>query len=79
MDAGRSLHELFAELSRTGADPAELLHAAGYGDVPEPLVAEAIVSYAGTAPLEVAEHLAPFAVAHGPVPDPGAAPASALK
>jgi hypothetical protein len=71
MEAGRSLRELFAELSRPGAaDPAELLRAAGFGDVPGSLVAEAIVSYAGTAPLEVAEHLAPFAVAHGPLPTP---------
>jgi hypothetical protein len=80
MDARPSLRELFAELSRTGGDPADLLRAAGYGDVPEPLMAEAIVNYAGTAPLEVAEHLAPFAVAHGPVPvpDPGAVPSSGL-
>jgi hypothetical protein len=71
MEAGRSLRELFAELSRPGGgDPADLLRAAGFGDVPESLVAEAIVSYAATAPLEVAEHLAPFAVAHGPVPAP---------
>ena len=80
MEAGRSLRELFAELSRPGGgDPADLLNAAGFGDVPESLVAEAIVSYAATAPLEVAEHLAPFAVAHGPLPaqDPAGDPASA--
>lgn len=78
MDGRPSLRELFAELSRPGGgDPADVLRAAGYGDVPESLVAEAVVSYAGTAPLEVAEHLAPFAVAHGPVPtvDPAPAPA----
>jgi hypothetical protein len=71
VEAGRSLRELFAELSRPGAgDPAELLGAAGFGDVPHSLVAEAIVNYAATAPLEIAEHLAPFAVAHGPLPGP---------
>jgi hypothetical protein len=78
VEAGRSLRELFAELSSAGgADPSDLLRAAGYGDVPEPLVTEAIVNYAATAPLEVAEHLAPFAVAHGPVPvhDPAVDPA----
>lgn len=71
----RSLHELFAALGGSGDDPAAALRAAGFGDVPDHLVTEAIVHYAGTAPLEVAEHLAPFAVAHGPVPalDPVAA------
>lgn len=73
MDDRRSLRELFAELSRPGSpDPAELLRAAGYGDVPGALLTEAVLSYAGTAPLEVAEHLAPFVVAHGPVPAPDA-------
>ncbi len=80
MEAGPSLRELFAELSRgDGGDPADLLRAAGFGDVPDSLVSQAIVDYAGTAPLEVAEHLSPFAVAHGPVPvdDPTGEPATA--
>nr|WP_236643239.1 hypothetical protein [Actinoplanes utahensis] len=42
-------------------DPAALL------DLPEDLVAEAVISYADTAPAEVAEHLAPFVSAHSVV------------
>ncbi|HYY12519.1 MAG TPA: hypothetical protein VE781_16395 [Kineosporiaceae bacterium] len=75
----RSLRDLFAEMPEgaTG-EPAELLRAAGFGDVPQPLLAEAITSYAGTAPLEVAEHLSPFAVAHGPLPDADSAASAGL-
>jgi hypothetical protein len=42
-----------------------------HADLPNDLVSEAIVNYADTAPAEVAEHLAPFVMAHGPVPGEG--------
>lgn len=74
MDA-RPLRELLADLvgdagarQAYGSDPAGYLAAHGHPDLPEPLVAEAVVSYADTAPVEVAEALAPFVAAHGPVP-----------
>jgi hypothetical protein len=74
MDA-RPLRELFADLvgdaearHAYGSDPAGYLAAHGHPDLPEPLVAEAVVSYADTAPVEVAEVLAPYVTAHGPVP-----------
>jgi hypothetical protein len=69
----RSLRDLFDDLtsrsrdagaasdgSADGVDPAALLRDAGHGDLPPDLVAEALSSYAGTAPLPVAEHLSPF-------------------
>jgi hypothetical protein len=49
-------------------DPAEALAGSGHDDLPDQLVAEAIVSYADTAPVEVAAHLAPFVTAHSAVP-----------
>jgi hypothetical protein len=49
--------------------PGDVLAAHGHPDLPEGLVAEAVVSYADTAPIEVAEHLAPYVMAHSPVPD----------
>ena len=74
MDA-RPLRELLADLvgdagarQEYGSDPAGYLAAHGHPDLPEPLVAEAVVSYADTAPVEVAEVLAPYVAAHGPVP-----------
>jgi hypothetical protein len=73
MAAARPLKDLFAEL--TGDDaarPEEALAAAGHGDLPAELVAEAVVSYADTAPFEVAEHLAPFVTANSGVPVDGA-------
>ncbi|HEX6871028.1 MAG TPA: hypothetical protein VF163_08020 [Micromonosporaceae bacterium] len=72
MVAARPLRDVFTEL--TGADgghatsPAEVLAASGHADLPEDLVAEAVVSFADTAPVEVAEHLAPYVQAHSPVP-----------
>jgi hypothetical protein len=70
----RPLRDLLAGLAGEAADPAEALREGGHPDLPEALVAEAIVSYADTAPAEVAEHLAPFVIDHGPVPsDPAAA------
>jgi len=81
MDA-RPLRELLADLvgdaearHAYGSDPAGYLAAHGHPDLPEPLVAEAVVSYADTAPVEVAEVLAPYVMAHGPVPDASAATA----
>ncbi|MET8147814.1 hypothetical protein ACIBSW_28265 [Actinoplanes sp. NPDC049668] len=70
MAAARSLHEIIAGLTGgagTSGDLAAVLHAGGHPDLPEELLAEAVVSYAGTAPAEVAEHLAPFVMAHGPI------------
>jgi hypothetical protein len=64
MDPARPLREVFAELTGAGStgDPGGLLR-----DLPDELVAEAVVSYAETAPLEIAEHLAPFVSAHSAV------------
>jgi len=78
MAQARPLYDILAGLADeevTGAAPDEVLREAGH-DLPDALLAEAIVSYAGTAPAEVAEHLAPFVTAHGPVPlgDPAATP-----
>jgi hypothetical protein len=81
MTDARPLRDVFDELAGdptvTGpaADPADVLARSGHGDLPGPLVAEAIVSYADTAPVEVAAHLAPFVTAHSAVPlaGPGAA------
>ena len=64
-----TLHEVFAGMSggTSAAEARGLLNESGFGEIPAPLLAEAIASYAGTAPIEVAEHLAPFAVAQGPL------------
>lgn len=63
----RPLKELLSDLvgsADTHADgPAAYLAEHGH-DLPPDLVAEAVVSYADTAPPEVAEHLAPFVTAH---------------
>jgi hypothetical protein len=69
MAAARPLKDVFAEL--TGDDAArsdEVLAASGHGDLPPDLVAEAVVNYADTAPVEVAEHLGPFVTANSGVP-----------
>jgi hypothetical protein len=55
------------------ADRDAVLRDNGHGDLPGGLVAEAVVSYADTAPVEVAEHLAPFVTAHSVVPADGLA------
>lgn len=77
MEPLRSLRDVFAGLAgdesarpegEAGGDLGDVLSAEGYSDLPETLVAEAIVSYADTAPAEVAEHLAPFVMANSPVP-----------
>jgi hypothetical protein len=68
--------EVTGDESARATDPAALLRANGHTDLPDRLVAEAVVSYADTAPVEVAEHLAPYVEAHGPVPSAGAGDAS---
>jgi hypothetical protein len=74
MEPARPLRDVFADLAEAdlaagnGAD--EVLRANGHPELPEPLVAEAVVSYADTAPHEVAEHLAPFVRANSSVPLP---------
>ncbi|MEU7908852.1 hypothetical protein [Actinoplanes sp. NPDC049118] len=70
MAPARSLHEIIAGLTGdagTSGDLAAVLHAGGHPDLPEELLAEAVISFADTAPAEVAEHLAPFVMAHGPI------------
>jgi hypothetical protein len=75
MESARPLRDVFADLvgdesarQDRAADPAGFLAAHGHADLPDSLVAEAIVNYADIAPAEVAEHLAPFVMAHSPVP-----------
>jgi hypothetical protein len=82
MDPARSLHSVFTDLTgergyaeASGLAPDEVLAAGGHPDLPEGLVAEAVVSYADTAPFEVAEHLAPYVRVNSAVPQAGA-PAS---
>src|SRR4051794_4956964 len=69
-----SLRELFASMSHGGADPAAALAQAGHGDLPGHLVTEAIINYADSAPVEVAEHLSPYVVANSAVPAPDGHP-----
>ncbi len=86
MDEARPLRDVFAELATDedarrahAADPEGFLQAHGHTDLPGQLVNEAIVNYADTAPPEVAEHLAPFVLAHSPIPvEDGIAPADGL-
>jgi hypothetical protein len=75
MPPARPLRDVFADLSGTadgsgvdGRSPEALLAEAGHPQLPAGLVAEAVVSYADTAPIEVAEHLAPYVMAHSAVP-----------
>jgi hypothetical protein len=75
MNPARPLRDIFADPvdGSSGADaagPAEVLRAAGHPDLPDSLVAEAVGSYADTAPIEVAEHLSPYVMAHSPIPLP---------
>jgi hypothetical protein len=70
MASARPLRDVFADLTGGGSaagDPAALLRDEGHPDLPDHLVAEAVVSYADTAPVEVAEHLAPYVTAHSAV------------
>jgi len=76
MDAARALRDVFADLTggedTTASDPSAVLAANGHPGLPAGLVAEAVGSYADTAPIEVAEHLAPYVMAHSAVPLPDA-------
>jgi hypothetical protein len=67
MQPARPLRDVFDELAR-GTSPAGALADSGHQDLPDRLVSEAIVNYADTAPIEVAEHLAPFVKVHSAVP-----------
>lgn len=78
MAAAHPLRDVFTELTGDeearrahAADPDGFLAAHGHPDLPSDLVAEAVVSYADTAPPEVAEHLAPYVREHSPVPHEG--------
>jgi hypothetical protein len=68
MASVRPLRELLADLvGDAGAHsggPEAYLAEHGHADLPPELMAEAVVSFADTAPPEVAEHLAPFVTAH---------------
>jgi hypothetical protein len=78
MASARPLRDLFSDLaaSGTGGDAEGVLDAHGHADLPEGLVAEAVVNYADTAPVEVAEHLATFVMAHSAVyPEAASGPA----
>jgi len=70
LEQARSLREIFASMSHGSADPATALAQAGHGDLPGHLVTEAVISYADSAPVEVAEHLQPYVVANSAVPAP---------
>ncbi|WP_051399971.1 hypothetical protein [Haloechinothrix halophila] len=64
MDSARPLHEVFDALSRGALDdPVAALRDAGH-DLPVDLLGDALAHYAGTADIAVAEHLAPFVMAH---------------
>jgi hypothetical protein len=70
MASAHPLRDVFSELAATdrAATQADaVLEAHGHADLPDGLVAEAVVSYADTAPVEVAEHLAPYVMAHSAV------------
>jgi hypothetical protein len=75
MATARPLRDVFADVTGDEAvhasDPAELLRASGHADLPDTLVAEAVTSFADTAPLEVAEHLSPYVMANSAVPGAG--------
>lgn len=75
MEPARPLRDVFADLVTDedarrahAADPDGFLQAHGHAELPGGLLSEAIANYADTAPAEVAEHLAPFVMAHSPVP-----------
>jgi hypothetical protein len=79
MTGVRPLKDVFADLLGGDGggrpDPGAALAAGGHPDLPPELVAEAVVSYADTAPVEVAEHLAPYVTQASGVPtvDPDSA------
>ncbi|MGI5191082.1 hypothetical protein ACQEVI_23280 [Promicromonospora sp. CA-289599] len=68
MDENRPVHDVLRERTGSGDTPgavADALRAAGH-DLPHDLVAEAVASFADTAPTAVAEHLSSFTTAYGP-------------
>jgi hypothetical protein len=69
MASARPLRDVFADLTGGGStgDPGALLRDQGHPALPEDLVAQAVISYADTAPAEIAEHLAPYVTAHSVV------------
>jgi hypothetical protein len=72
MASARPLRDVFADLvgaPSAADDPAAFLRDHGHSGLPDDLVAEAVVSYADTAPVEVAEHLAPYVTAHSAAGD----------
>lgn len=73
MDTARPLRDVFADLTGAAdaAGPGDLLRDSGHPDLPDELVAEAVGSFADTAPIEVAEHLSPYVMAGSAVPLPG--------
>jgi hypothetical protein len=82
MPEARPLRDVFTDLTGEGAEtlgpdarPEEMLRAQGHEELGDDLVAEAVVNFADSAPIEVAEHLARFVMAHSPVPlvDPSTA------
>jgi hypothetical protein len=58
------LADLVGDLGVRDGGPSAYLAEHGHADLPADLVAEAVVSYADTAPPAVAEQLAPFVTAH---------------
>src|SRR3954453_2243732 len=74
MASARPLHEVLGDLVGDGAaaqahgDPEAYLAANGHPDLPADLVAEAVVSSADPAPVDGAEHLAPYVTTHSAVP-----------
>jgi hypothetical protein len=72
MAPARSLRDLLVQLTggASGAEPAAADPAGALGAyrLPDDLVAEAVVNYADSAPIEVAEHLAPLVTAHSGIP-----------
>ncbi len=75
MDPARPLKSVFADLAAEdgpGHARDEVLAANGHPNLPDGLVAEAVVNYADTAPFEVAEHLAAYVQANSAVPQSGA-------
>jgi hypothetical protein len=65
MNEPRPLHEVFGErANQLAEDRHAALDEAGHPGLPDELLAEAVVSYADTAPAPVAEQLAPFVTAH---------------
>ena len=68
MEPERPLRDVFADLAghdEAGQGPADAQSFLADHGLPNDLLVTAIGSYAGTAPAEVAEHLAPFVAAGG--------------